>query len=293
MEMDTDTFINIDEQLNEKNEKIKELQEKLIEIEKKLNELNKDLENRVIERTVEIKKLLKDKIRFIDNLSHDLGTPLTPLVALLPTIRDEIDNKKTQEILDTCIRNVEYIKRVVNNARELAEISSKDFMLKKENLFEIVDELNKKYESIFKSYDIKVENKIGSDVFIKTERGRLLQLFDHVASNAVNSMLEKGGTLTFECKPVKKEQGTFIQISVCDTGVGLNRAQMDHLFDEFYKTDDSRHKLDSTGLGLSICSRIIGKHGGKIWADSHGPGTGTAIHFIIPSPDIVYTRSFL
>ena len=54
--MDTDTFINIDEQLNEKNEKIKELQEKLIEIEKKLNELNKDLENRVIERTVEIKK---------------------------------------------------------------------------------------------------------------------------------------------------------------------------------------------------------------------------------------------
>jgi len=225
MEMDTDTFINIDEQLNEKNEKIKELQEKLIEIERKLNELNKDLENRVIERTVEIKKLLKDKIRFIDNLSHDLGTPLTPLVALLPTIRDEIDNKKTQEILDTCIRNVEYIKRVVNNARELAEISSKDFMLKKENLFEIVDELNKKYESIFKSYNIKVENKIGSDVFIKTERGRLLQLFDHVASNAVNSMLEKGGTLTFECKPVKKEQGTFIQISVRDTGVGLNRAQ--------------------------------------------------------------------
>ena len=54
MEMDTDTFINIDEQLKEKNDKIKELQEKLIETETKLNELNKDLENRVIERTVEI-----------------------------------------------------------------------------------------------------------------------------------------------------------------------------------------------------------------------------------------------
>ncbi len=292
MEVDSDTFINIDEQLKEKNDKIKEFQEKLIETERKLNELNKDLENRVIERTVEINKLLKDKIRFIDNLSHDLGTPLTPLVALLPTIRDEIDNEKTQELLDTCIRNVEYIKRVVNNARELAEISSKDLLLKKENLFEIVDELQKKYESIFKSCNIKVENKIGSDVFIKTERGRLLQLFDHVTSNAVNSMLDKGGTLTFECKPVKKEQGIFIQISVRDTGVGLNRAQMDRLFDEFYKTDDSRHKLDSTGLGLSICRRIVGKHGGKIWADSHGPGTGTTIHLIIPSPEIVYTRSF-
>ncbi|MFW9835564.1 MAG: ATP-binding protein, partial [Candidatus Thorarchaeota archaeon] len=57
-------------------------------------------------------------------------------------------------------------------------------------------------------------------------------------------------------------------------------------------TDDSRHKLDSTGLGLSICKLIIDKHGGKIWADSHGQGTGTTIHFTIPSEDVVFDRSF-
>jgi signal transduction histidine kinase len=55
------------------------------------------------------------------------------------------------------------------------------------------------------------------------------------------------------------------------------------LFDEFYKADESRHKLDSTGLGLSICKRIVELHGGRIWADSRGKGTGTIIHFIIPS----------
>jgi signal transduction histidine kinase len=105
-------------------------------------------------------------------------------------------------------------------------------------------------------------------------------------------MLHSGGSLTFESKPVKQESGTFIQISVIDNGVGLTREQTDHLFDEFYKTDNSRHKLDSTGLGLAICKTIIEKHGGKIWADSHGAGTGTTIHFIIPSTEIVYTRSF-
>lgn len=281
------------EELKEKNAKIKELEEKLIETETKLNELNKDLERRVIERTVEVNRLLRHKTKFIDNLSHDLGTPLTPLITLLPAIKEDITDPKTKEIIDTCIRNAEYIKRVVTNARELAELSSTDLLLKKENLFEIVNELQKKYESIFKSCNIKIENNIGQDVFIKTERNRLLQLFDHVTSNAVNSMLERGGTLTFESRPVNKETRTFIQISVRDTGVGLTRDQTDHLFDEFYKTDDSRHKLDSTGLGLAICKNIVEKHGGKIWADSHGEGTGTTIHFTIPSSEVVYSRSFL
>ena len=284
---------DLEEELNEKNAKIKELEEKLTETKKILNELNKDLEKRVIERTVEVNKLLIHKNRFIDNLSHDLGTPLTPLVTLLPAVKDKISDPKVKELLDICVRSAEYIKRVVNNSRILAELSSTDLLLQKENLFEIVNELQKKYESIFKSCNIEVENNIGQDVFVKTERNRLLQLFDHVTSNAINSMLEEGGKLTFESKPVSKESGTFIQISITDIGVGLTREQIDHLFDEFYKTDDSRHKLDSTGLGLAICKTIVEKHGGKIWADSHGEGTGATIHFIIPSPEIVYSRSFL
>jgi signal transduction histidine kinase len=291
--MVSDHYKDLEEELNEKNAKIKELEEKLLETEKILNELNKDLEKRVIERTVEVNKLLIHKNRFIDNLSHDLGTPLTPLITLLPAVKDEISDPKVEELLDICVRSAEYIKRVVNNSRILAELSSTDLLLQKENLFEIVNEMQKKYESIFKSCNIEVENNIGQDVFVKTERNRLLQLFDHVTSNAINSMLKKGGKLTFESKPVSKESGTFIQISITDTGVGLTREQIDHLFDEFYKTDDSRHKLDSTGLGLAICKTIVEKHGGKIWADSHGEGTGTTIHFIIPSPEIVYSRSFL
>jgi signal transduction histidine kinase len=290
--MDENLFVNIEEKNEDKNLKIKELEEKLNETESKLNELNKNLEDRVIERTVEVNRLLKHKIRFIDSLSHDLGTPLTPLLALLPQIKNGITDSIKIEMLDTCIRNVEYIRRVVNNTRELSDISSSDILLKKENLFEIVDELIKRYDSIFKSCNIKIENNIEPGIFIKTEKSRLIQLLDHIISNAVNSMIEKGGNLTFDCKQVKKDNVTFIQVSIKDTGVGLTRQQIDHIFDEFYKTDESRHKLDSTGLGLSICKKIIEKHGGKIWADSHGPGSGATIHFILPSTEVVYTRSF-
>ena len=275
----------------EKDERIKDLEEKLNRTENKLNELNRNLEQRVIERTVEINRLLRNKSKFIDNLSHDLSTPITPLISLLPIIKEEITKPKTKELVDICIRNVEYIKRVINNSRELADITATDLILKKENLYEIINELKKKYDVVFKSYNTKVQNNIRPDLIVKTDKNRLLQLFDHVTSNAINSMPE-GGTLTFETKNVKKGSGVFIQVSIKDTGVGLTREQTDRLFDEFYKTDDTRHKLDSTGLGLSICKQIVEKHGGKIWADSHGKGTGTTIYFTIPSKDVVFDRSF-
>jgi signal transduction histidine kinase len=273
-------------------EKTEELTEKLRKTEQELIELKGTLEQKVIERTVEVNRLLKDKIRFIDNLSHDLGTPLTPIITLLPIIKKEISDQKTKEMIDTCLRNAEYLKRVVNNARELAEIGSIDLFLKKENLNEIINEMNDKYKDIFRSCNIEIENRISTDVFIKTEKNRLMQIFDHITSNAVNSMLDKGGKLIFDSRAVNKNNESFVQVSVTDTGTGLTRDQIDHIFNEFYKTDDSRHKLDSTGLGLTICKTIIEKHGGKIWADSHGKGAGTTIYFTVPSDKVVYTRSF-
>ncbi len=279
------------EQVLDKDKKIQELEKKLVETEKKFNDLNKELEDRVLERTVEIRRLLIHKNRFIDNLSHDLGTPLTPLITLLPVIKDEVDDENTQKLVDTCVRNAQYIKRVVDNTRKLAELSTTDLLLKKENLYDIVQELIEKYDVVFKSFKIEPKNNIGKDVFIKTEKSKLMELFDQVTSNAVYAM-QDGGELYFDSKNVKHKDETFIQISVTDTGAGLTREQADHVFDEFYKVDESRHKLDSTGLGLPICKRIIEKHEGRIWVDSHGPDTGSTIHFLLPSTDVVRTRSF-
>ena len=270
------------EELSKKDAQIQELNKRLNEIEQKLNELNRDLEQRVIERTVEVNRLLLHKTKFIDNLSHDLGTPLTPLLALLPIIKEEVKTPKSKEIVDTCIRNAEYIKRVVNNARKLAELSVTDLYLKKENLLEIVRDLEQKYDVVFKRFNINIENNIDENIFVKTEKSRLTEVFDHISSNAVNSM-PNGGKLTIDAAQVEKKTGSFIEIAVSDTGVGLSGDKVDHLFDEFFKADESRHKLDSTGLGLAICKRIVEKHGGRIWAKSYGEGQGTTIFFTIPS----------
>ncbi|MEF8879008.1 MAG: HAMP domain-containing sensor histidine kinase [Candidatus Thermoplasmatota archaeon] len=279
------------EKLKEKEEKIQQLEKEIEEKEKKLNELNRDLENRVLERTLDVRKLLMHKNRFIDNLSHDLGTPLTPLMTLLPVIKDEVETPETKKLVETCLRNAEYIKRVVDNTRKLAELYNTDLMLKKENLYDIVKSMIDKYDVVFKSFNIEVENSIGEEVHVKTEKAQLEELLDQLISNAVNSMPD-GGKLVFDSKYIKEDDKTYVKVSLKDNGVGLTREQTDRLFEEFYKADESRHKLDSTGLGLSICKNIVEKHGGHIWADSHGEGTGTTMYFTLPSTEIAQTRSF-
>lgn len=281
--MDSDTSNQFFREAKSKDEIIKELKQKLSEYKQK--------KDGSIDKTIEINKLIKDKARFIDNLSHDLATPLTPLISLLPLLKDDVKSEDSKKLLDTCLKNVKYIKRVIENARELAEISAQDLFLKKENLYRIVDEIINRYEVVFKSYNIKVDNNIDKEISVKTEKNRLILLLDHLISNAVNSMPE-GGKLSFYTKNIKKDDGKFIQITVKDTGKGLTRNETDRIFGEFFKTDESRHKLDSTGLGLTICKKIVEKHGGKIWADSHGKNTGTSIIFTLPSSEIAFTRSF-
>ncbi len=290
--MPQETQQNFEEQLKKKDEQIQKLQKEIEEKEKKLSDLNRNLEKRVIERTVEVNRLLLHKTRFVDNLSHDLGTPLTPLITLLPVIKEELKNPETVKLMDTCIRNAEYIKRVVNNTRKLAELSSTDLMLNKEQFNQFVEDLKERYDVVFRTFKIEVVNNISDDIYVKTDKSRITELLDQITSNAVNSM-QDGGDLKFDAKYITRDDNTFVQISITDTGIGLTRDQTDHLFDEFYKADESRHKLDSTGLGLAICRRIIEKHGGRIWAESHGKGTGTTIHFTLPSSNIVQTRSFI
>ena len=80
-----------------------------------------------------------------------------------------------------------------------------------------------------------------------------------------------------------KESDGFVTITYKDSGIGMTKNQIDNIFEEFYKADESRHDLHSVGLGLTICKRIIEKHGGKIWVESQGIGKGSTFYFSLKS----------
>lgn len=102
----------------------KQFQDTATRAEEKFKALNQDLERRVAERTASAEDLLRQKNAFIHQLSHDLKTPLTPLVALLPLVREHLADAKDQRMLDLCFENVGYMKNLVEKTLRLAELNA-------------------------------------------------------------------------------------------------------------------------------------------------------------------------
>jgi len=244
--------------------------------------VNKQLERKVDERTERINQLIKQKDEFINILGHDLKTPLTPIMALIPMIIDNPPDNPEQikEIYDVIMRNIYYMKDLVNNTIELAKLNSDktEFFIEKSNLLSEVEDVVKTNEFLFKENKIRIKNKIDENISIFADNLRLKEIFNNPLTNAVKYSKEKGGIITITATDKKN----LTTISIKDNGIGMTEEQLKQVFDEFYKVDNARHDLNSHGLGLPICKQIVEKHGGKIWADSPGPGKGSIFYFSLP-----------
>ncbi|HEC86674.1 MAG TPA: hypothetical protein ENI49_02230, partial [Thermoplasmatales archaeon] len=270
-----DTVDRLEKARNEIMEKNRQLEE----TKKQLIALNRNLEKKVKERTEEIEKLLKKKEELIHQLGHDLKTPLTPLNTLLPLAKDLTKNPKAKELIDVCIKNVDYIKNLVTRILQLSRI---DAITKPEienvNLLEEVKKVIDSNSHYLEMNNINVEVMVDEDVVVKADRLRLKEVFNNLITNAVKYS-PNGSTITIGAE----KQGKEVKIFVRDTGIGLTEEQKEKVFDEFYKADESRQDFYSTGLGLTICRGIVEKHGGKIWAESEGLGKGSTFYFTLKS----------
>ena len=254
--------------------------------EEEMKNLNTKLEKRVEERTKKLKQanekvraLLKTKSEFVNQVAHDLRTPLTPIMGLIPIVGNDIKTKKNKELFEVIKNNAKLLNDLVVDTLNIARLDSGkiEFNLEKQDLNEIVSFILKNNKENMK--DVKIENKISKGkYYVLADRTRIIEVLENLINNSLKFM-EKDKKLVFSAK--RKKQA--IEVSVTDNGMGMTKEQLKHVFDEFYKGDASRHEsAGSSGLGLSICRRIIENHDGKIWAESDGAGKGTTISFTLP-----------
>lgn len=248
--------------------------------------VNKNLEKKVKERTAQIENLIKQKDDFINQLGHDLKTPLTPMMVLLPLLKEKTTNEKDLEIFDVVIRNVFFMKDLVNKTIDLAKLNSDKiaFSMESINLNELTAMLVENNQVLLENNRINLTNNISKPLFVQADKLRLNEVFNNLISNAIKyTPKEKGGAIVIDAD----ENETMVTISVKDTGIGMTQEELTQVFNEFYKADESRHDLDSSGLGLTITKKIIEKHGGTIWAESQGKGKGTTFFFTLQKPEIL------
>lgn len=257
----------------------KKYEDKINKQNKELNEINKNLEQIVKERTNQIQHLLRQKDEFINQLSHDLKTPLTPMMVLLPILKEKIKDERDSESFDVILRNVYFMKDLVNKTIDLAKLNSGIIELEFENL-----KLNEELDFVISNNQILLDrnkidliNNIKNPIFVYADKIRLDEVFNNLITNAIKYSPDKGGKIYINAE----EKDNIITISIRDTGVGMDQEQIECIFDEFYKVDDSRHELDSSGLGLTITKKIVEKHGGKIWVESKGKGKGSTFYFTL------------
>ena len=174
-------------ELHEKSKNLQITNKELNRAQKKLNEMNKYLEKKVKERTSEVETLLKQKNDFINQLGHDLKTPLGPLINLIPLIKEKEKNPKKKEILDVLHQDVEYMKNLVVNTLELARLNSPKtkFTFEKINLKKEIERIISNKKIIFDKKNIQIKNKINNEHFIKADKQEFEVLITNLIDNSI------------------------------------------------------------------------------------------------------------
>ena len=266
-------------ELHKKSKNLEVINLELKKTQNKLNEMNKNLEEKVRKRTQEVETLLTQKNEFINQLGHDLKTPLGPLINLIPLLKSKENNSKKREILEVLHQDVEYMKNLVINTLELARLNSPKtkFSFEKINLKEEIEKIIHNKNIIFNKKNIQIKNNVSSNHHIKVDRQEFGVLITNLIDNSVKYNKENGQIIL-----ESNEANNKIILSIKDTGVGLDKNQIKYIFDEFYKADESRHDIESSGLGLAICKRIVEKHNGRIWVESPGLEKGSTFYISLP-----------
>ncbi len=226
----------------------------------------------------------QDQIRreLIANIAHDLATPLTAIQGFSEALADDLISKPDarHETAQLIGREVQRLRRLVADMQQMSSLESGRIQLDLAplDLHSLVVETLSVIEPECEEAGIILSNKLDEATpLVLADSDRITQVLLNLLDNARRHTHE-GGTITVTAEP----EGKMLRVSISDTGVGIDSADLPHIFERFYRADRSRTgATGGSGLGLSIVKAIITAHGGTVCADST-PGQGTRISFSLP-----------
>lgn len=209
------------------------------------------------------------------DVTHELRTPLTVIQGNLEGLLDGIyprDDTHLQPILD----ETRVLSRLIDDLRTLALAESGALRLEKEptDLAVLASEIVTSFQAQADAAGIELSTDAVPDLpMLDVDPARIRQVLENLIANALR-YTPSGGTIRVRCY---NGDDTRVTLEVADTGKGIPRAELEHIFDRFYKSPDSR----GAGLGLAIAKNLVAAHGGEISAESE-LGKGTTIRFGLP-----------
>ncbi|WP_082429632.1 ATP-binding protein [Pseudanabaena sp. 'Roaring Creek'] len=228
------------------------------------------------------KAIERMKDEFIAVVSHELRTPLTSMhsaLKILATGRLGTLSKDGQQILEIADDNTVRLVRLVNNVLDLQRIESGEVKMEKQvcNVSTLMIQATEAMQPMAQNHGVVLVVE-PIDINILVDSDYIVQALTNLISNAIKFSAVNGKVwLTAENRPNAK-----VLFSVSDEGQGIPSDKLEIIFERFQQVDssDSRRK-GGTGLGLTICRKIVEQHEGKIWAEST-LGKGSTFSFTLP-----------
>ena len=273
-EKEINEVIKIIEEINNKNYsfKMKDINEEDLSLLK--NEIYKTtiMLNEISEISKKDKKELEESL---EDISHQLKTPLTSILIMIDTLLDDedMDQNTREDFLRNMKREVMNINFLVKSILKLSRLDTNTvkFISKKESVKEIINEAILNVSLLSDLKNVKIETNL-SDSFIICDYKWQIEALTNILKNSIEHSYENNKVLI-----ESSENNAYVKIIIKDFGSGIAKEDINHIFERFYKGKDSDY--DSIGIGLALSKSIIEKQNGKISVESSDDGTTFTIKY--------------
>lgn len=283
----------------------------------KWNSILNDRVKRRTDELEESNKQLKyhDKLQeeFVNTAAHELRTPIQPILGLSEHLRSSTSDPKQRHFLDVIFRNAKRLQRLSQNILDVSKIEGEKLILQKEQ-FDINDLINsivQEYRArMIRRNEDGENNKKGKRtdeeapqiqisfdhkqdvIYVYADKERIYQVIANLLDNSLKFMKSKGGRREGEGEKKddhnnktnkvltvlsEKKDDDKVQVSIKDTGPGIDPQVLPRLFSRF-----ASGSYSGTGLGLYICKKIVESHGGSISGKNNSDGIGATFSFSLP-----------
>ena len=212
------------------------------------------------------------------DISHQLKTPLTSIRIMLDNIEENpnMDEKTRNEFIEEISRQIDWISSLVISLLKLAKFDAGAIVMQDTqiNVKKLIDNVINNLAIMIDIKNIKIEEKIDEDVILRADYNWQLEALTNIIKNCIEHSKEDS-----KIKIEVENNSIFVKIKITDEGEGIEKEDLSHIFERFYKSKQVSE--NSIGIGLSLAKTIIEKENGYIKVDSElGKGTTFEIKYL-------------